>query len=512
MKEMICIRGVPKSLAQDAWWLDTADLYDGDREPPNGVGLDFGKPPENWGEKWVRLLVVGLVSIWVFWGHSVGLSLALFAHVLFALSCWHLEDRTAVRRAWGLLLVASLPVIDYVQLLSVVSLGFGLIASLLWARQAGPSTSELFFGVLGGVARLPKQWRSQLPLPFATSALKTSSTRQNTPFGTARFNRILSDWGFPAGGVLVISALLLRANPFLSDIVGTVFDLAELLPRLMFGAGIAFLSAPLLVRDMPMQGVVLPAQNWTVPGFGINRRSVLRALVMFNLLIAAQTLTDISIILLGATLPHGMTLAEYAHHGAYPLLASALLAGGFALAAHPYLRDHRLIRPLMILYIAQNAVLCLAALMRLDLYVQEFGLTYLRAYSLIWMGLVALGLCVMLWQIGALKSRIWLAARVVVLAGVTLYASSLVNFAGVIASHNLTRGTQDYGYICGLGPNAFHAALVSGQGEIVRSAYDQRPVGVQFDDCRISRDRISSWQEWGFRKWRVAHILPSDYK
>ncbi|WP_177213095.1 DUF4153 domain-containing protein [Celeribacter neptunius] len=216
--------------------------------------------------------------------------------------------------------------------------------------------------------------------------------------------------------------------------------------------------------------------------------------------------------MLGAALPHGMSLAEYAHRGAYPLLEPALLAGGFALAAHPFLREHRLIHPLMVLYVAQNAVLCLAALMRLDLYVQEFSLTYLRAYSLIWVGLIALGLCVMIRQISALKSRMWLAFRLVVLAGLVPYAASFVNFAGAIAEHNLTRGTQDYGYICELGPNAFHAALASGQGEAVLSAYDQDPIGGQFEECGIFRDPITSWLEWGFRKWCVGHILPSECK
>ncbi len=31
-------------------------------------------------------------------------------------------------------------------------------------------------------------------------------------------------------------------------------------------------------------------------------------------------------------MPAGMTYAEYAHRGAYPLIATALLAGGFVLA------------------------------------------------------------------------------------------------------------------------------------------------------------------------------------
>ena len=35
----------------------------------------------------------------------------------------------------------------------------------------------------------------------------------------------------------------------------------------------------------------------------------------------------------GKTLPDGMSYAEYAHRGAYPLIATALLAGAFVLVA-----------------------------------------------------------------------------------------------------------------------------------------------------------------------------------
>ena len=149
-------------------------------------------------------------------------------------------------------------------------------------------------------------------------------------------------------------------------------------------------------------------------------------------------------------------------------------------------------------------------MMRLDLYVQEFGLTYLRTYSLIWMALVAMGLCLMLWQIHAAKPRAWLAARVAVLTGATLYAGSLVNFAGVIAVHNLTRGTQDHSYICALGPNAFAAAVKSGEGRVGRDFNDQGPARVTFKDCEVLRPEIASWQEWGLRKWRMAHSLAEN--
>ena len=55
------------------------------------------------------------------------------------------------------------------------------------------------------------------------------------------------------------------------------------------------------------------------------------SLAAFNLIFALQNGLDIFFLWSGAPLPEGMTLAEYAHRGAYPLIATALLAGLFVL-------------------------------------------------------------------------------------------------------------------------------------------------------------------------------------
>lgn len=70
-----------------------------------------------------------------------------------------------------------------------------------------------------------------------------------------------------------------------------------------------------------------------------------------------------------------MSHAEYAHRGAYPLLATAMLAGSFAMAARPFWAEHRLIRPLLLFWLAQNLALCGAAALRLDLYIAAYGQT-----------------------------------------------------------------------------------------------------------------------------------------
>ena len=49
-------------------------------------------------------------------------------------------------------------------------------------------------------------------------------------------------------------------------------------------------------------------------------RAITRSLILFNALFALQTVLDLTYLWGGANLPDGMTLAEYAHRGAYLLI------------------------------------------------------------------------------------------------------------------------------------------------------------------------------------------------
>ena len=80
-----------------------------------------------------------------------------------------------------------------------------------------------------------------------------------------------------------------------------------------------------------------------------------------------------------------------------------------------------------------------SSILRLDLYVEAYGLTRLRVAAFVWMGLVAAGLGLMLWQIGRDLAPRWLVARSALLSVVTLWAMCFVNVDGLIARWNLAR-------------------------------------------------------------------------
>jgi hypothetical protein len=131
----------------------------------------------------------------------------------------------------------------------------------------------------------------------------------------------------------------------------------------------------------------------------------------------------------------------------------------------------------------------LSALLRLDLYVEVYGLTCLRVRAMICIGLVA---------------------RAAAAGVATLYACRFVNFAHVIAAQNLTRSGPDVACLCDLGPMAAAAFVPPGRdlrelssGELSSgelSSGEPRP-------CGVHRLFNGGWRDWEFRSWRIARYI-----
>src|SRR3990167_2584670 len=112
-----------------------------------------------------------------------------------------------------------------------------------------------------------------------------------------------------------------------------------------------------------------------IPGVGTG--SIAASLVLFNLIFALQNGLDLAYLWGGAGLPPGVTFAEYAHRGAYPLIATALLAGLFVLV---FLRPgsataaNRPVRILVTVWVAQNLFLVASTALRTIDYLQAYFL------------------------------------------------------------------------------------------------------------------------------------------
>lgn len=247
--------------------------------------------------------------------------------------------------------------------------------------------------------------------------------------------------------------------------------------------------------------------------------SILRSLFLFNAMFAVQTILDLTYLWGGVTLPEGMNYAIYAHRGAYPLIATALLAAGFVLAAMrpgSETEGMPLVRRLVYLWTGQNVLLVISAILRLNLYVEIYSLTMLRIAALIWMMLVALGLTLIVMRIALGRSNRWLISLNAAALAATLYVCSFVNFPHLIASYNVDHCRElsgkgvalDRRYVLRLGPQAIPA--LDAYAEAITSRNHSAPLRFMPDIERLAtqHDRqMADWRGWSFRGWRLTRYL-----
>ena len=461
--------------------------------------------------------VLGLVLLiafadFLFWGFRPGATLGLFAIAVFAVSAVRHATLTDLMKPALLMTLSTLPVLEHVQPLSIGILVIGGLCSLAWLRVARKDGAEwIAAGTLKLIAFLPFAGLSASIASVQGLRGMWSKNRHSTASRSATFWR---NWSLPLGGALVLGSLLLTANPVLEQIALQLFqydvDVLKLTQRVFFWSGLGLLIWPLLNVPKPNApaSVTLPTFDHQI---GLNGGSVLRALMVFNVFLAIQTTLDFSVLLGNAALPDGMSYATYAHRGAYPLMATAMLAGAFAIAARPFLKDHAALKPLLVLWVIQNVILTFTAAVRLNLYIAEYGLTYLRTYALIWMALIAIGLTIVLWHVVRERSLKVLVLRLAALGLGTLYLCAFVNFAGIIAKEAITRAadagdaaTLDWTYLCGLGPAAAKAVA---QG-LAANPLIVAPVDLGF--CLKQGSGPSNWREMDFRSVRTQGALRDE--
>jgi hypothetical protein len=334
--------------------------------------------------------------------------------------------------------------------------------------------------------------------------------------------RSIITWVVPAGFAVAFLMLFSQANPLSESAlkalrVESTLDLLQ--PgRIAFWIAVAVVAWPLLrpkllpwPKAKEMQGPVRPRSESLIFG----RAAILRSLIVFNALFAVQTVLDIVYLYGGIRLPDGLSYADYAHRGAYPLIVTALLAGAFVLAAMRKggpAEASPLIRRLVYLWIAQNVLLVISSILRLDLYVQVYGLTELRIAAGIWMVLVAAGLLLILAKILKRLSNRWLVTSNLVALAVTVWGCSFVDFSAMIAQFNIENSRElggkgqplDLYYLSDLGPSAIPAITwYLDHADNPATDYDLLAGNMAADFLARPED----WRSWTFRDQRLRDWL-----
>jgi hypothetical protein len=378
----------------------------------------------------------------------------------------------------------------------------------------------------------------QLPMDLVTANRWTRAHGGRA----ARGMRTAANWTIPILLSLVFLGLFALANPIISgwlgrarDSISTTFSnffefvsLGRVALWLAFGAATWSLLRGRLQWDVTRRGIadtsitpvsILP-QSIDVPSL------LVRCLILFNLLFALQMGLDVLTLLTsGAVLPEGMEYRTYARRGAYPLVATALLAAAFVLISFPsgaaaqtavqQSNAMRWARRLVCLWIAQNVLLTMSAMWRLWVYVEAFSLTRLRVAAAVWMLLVAIGLLAVIWRIVHHRTNAWLVRANMVSLLAVLYACCFINVDSLIAwydvRHCLESGKPDgphldRAYLRSLGPEAIEPFewLAS------RATDRQFHGSLQTDMLALQQglqSDLQAWQGWTWRRHRIADAV-----
>lgn len=452
--------------------------------------------------------VVGLTDLLLFdqeIGWTLGLAALAFPAALLAL-------QPAVRRN-RLALTAALASCAFalVQVERPTPIGLMLFWTCLCVAALAPRAGRRD-DVWRWAQRLTFLWAASPVAPWLDLVRLDKARRRGGP--RRRVRDLLPTLILPLVGGAVFLGLFSAANPLIEGLVASLRLPAPDVPRALFWilglvAAWAILRPRTRRRWLPLpEGSVLPP--------GVTAASVTLSLIVFNALFALQNGLDLAFLWSGAPLPPGVTLADYAHRGAYPLIATALLAGLFVLVAlrpGSAAAERPLVRRLVALWILQNIFLVASTALRTLDYIEAYSLTRLRIAALIWMGLVALGLALICWRLMRGRSAAWLVGTNAAALGVVLTACSLVDL-GAVAAHWNVRHARDAGgrgaaldlcYLSGLGPSA----LVS------LAELERRPLPAELSDRiawarqqaldGLARDQ-SNWRSWTFRgARRLSH-------
>jgi hypothetical protein len=485
---------------------------------------DFTTPTSNAGSvqddafpvKPVVAVALAALADWLFYDQRIGISAVIFAIALTfgsLLTNFARLDRSQTTRA-GILVIASLvPAIEEYNTVSLIFivLALGLSLSLTTNRHldsVGQQASALCELYLIAPFRLLRDATGVFNLLAAGFTL----------------------WFIPVilGSIFVF--LFASANPLIAKWI-SLLNPGETssyvsVSRILFWVTISLMIWPFIKvwwrrkpEATPDPVEALPEQPETISPsvdfFGA--ATILRSLILFNLLFAVQTVLDIAYLWGNATLPAEISYASYAHRGAYPLILTALLAAGFVLAAMKPggpAEQSKVIRPLVYLWVGQNVLLVASSILRLDLYVQIYLLTWWRVAAFIWMLLVAFGLLLVVTRIVLNRSNEWLIRANLIVLTATLFVCSLVNFSAVIADYNVDhsrevsgKGIQvDMNYLLHLGPQALPAIDRAIQ---LRGA-DPTLVSRRNSLVEQQRNDVASWRAWGFRSWRLQRTLDAQ--
>ena len=476
--------------------------------------------------KIISMLGLTALADFLFYGHQAGWTIGLFGLLLTGLCVLHNSKIMHSRSGQAILALTvsqCLLQIEKTSLLCFVLMSVGIISLAILSQGGWKEDASIWAKqVLSSVLRVLR------PLNKAVIAVRRYKHRYMPPNGFSTFMR---GWFLPIvfSGIFVF--LFSSANPIVTKWFSGI-DLEVLFEIFSFGrlffwgvTAVFILSVirPKLrkkTRSSQKDIFFKRKKPMGLTEWAFTKEAVLRSLVIFNVMFACQTFMDMNYLWGGGQLPEGITYAQYAQKGAYPLIVTALLAALFVLISQnsgKEIAGSKTVQALIYLWVAQNILLVVSSIYRIGLYVEVYALTYLRVAAFIWMGLVACGLVWIIIRSMLDQSNTWLINANVITALAVLYITSFVNIGGMIAHYNVQNsklvsgsGVQlDRYYMERIGAAAIPAmeeyARVFEEKNIYYASRsnDMTLEGMKYD-LEINMD---DWRRWTYSEYRLLKSL-----
>ncbi|HEY0650670.1 DUF4173 domain-containing protein [Phenylobacterium sp.] len=397
--------------------------------------------PSFWIKAVLAVAVVAAADVLLFDVDGLGLNLGLFSLALVA--AVGLTNSAIRRHRLAMLALAAAALLAALQIERATFIGWLLFAVAMAVAALAPRAPQGQDGwrwfqrlIAGGLKALVG------PPLDVRDVLKVRARH-----GPIRLTLMIAGAVLPVVGGVVFVSLFAAANPVIDEAFGAI-RLPELqIARLVFWIMVTLIVWAVLRPRGLRRTLKTPGLDGDLNVPGVTTGSIVASLVVFNLIFAVQNGLDIAFLWSGAGLPKGVSFSEYAHRGAEPLIATALLAGLFVLV---FLRpssataDSRPVRMLVTVWVAQNLFLVASTALRTIDYIEAYSLTRMRIAALLWIALVATGLILVTWRLLRGKSSGWLINANLIAAGVVLVVCSVVDLGAITAAWNV-RHARDVG-------------------------------------------------------------------
>ena len=481
-------------------------------------------------------LLVPASDFLLYQGKYLGISVAIFLLLLGLISFLAQSKHAATPNGKISLLILVAGLIPIVETLNVLTASVGIIATLIAIVYYKRGQKLQNFTAL-----IKQSIRLLVSIPFRIikDSLRIERLRRQKRKPIASLP-LLKNWILPIVLTLGFLWLFTLANPliakwiakidilYLWEMLGGAFNLKQTIFWVLIFAGCWPLVRPKIKASASLNIQLATRINMGVHTSkgGIDQAQVFRSLLLFNLLFAIQTVLDLVYLWGGGELPAGVSYSQYVHRGTYILLGTTLLAAGFILfVTSKKMRMEKIlkIKILLLAWTGQNVILVTSTMMRLELYVEAYALTYLRVSAFIWMFLVMIGLCLIIFRLKQKRTNAWLINASLISLVLTLYVISFANIPYLIAIKNVTTVIDnphkglDVAYLSKLGVQAIPAIdmILSQSNWKKNKSYFYRNHNRNPYDLEALRRRLvqqlkheqNNWRRWSLRSTRLMQYL-----